>query len=87
MVAKEIELSRKNKGTFRRSAPRQKNRAKWAHTRFPGWLRLRRGMGEVVEIDVRAKKGGEWQLLTAILGFVDRHFGPKVRAVNIQYSD
>jgi len=87
MVAKEAELSRKNKGTFRRSAPKQKNRPKWTHKSYQGWLKLKRGMGEVVEIEVRSKKGAEWQLLRAILGFVDRHFGPKVRAINIQYGN
>lgn len=32
-------------------------------------------MGEVVMIEVHSKKeGSEWQLLQAILGFVDPHF-------------
>lgn len=87
MVAKELELARKNKGTFRRSAPKQKNRAKWTHTKYQGWIRLTRGTGEVVEIEVRTKKGAEWQLLRAVLGFIDRHFGPKVGAINIRYAN
>ncbi len=87
MVAKEAALSRKNQGTFRRSAPRGKNRARWNHLRYPGWIKLRRGTGEEVQIEVRSKRGGsEWQLLQAILGFVDRHFGERLRAIHIQYE-
>lgn len=87
LTAKEAELSRKNRGTFRRRGPKRKNSARWFHIRFPGRLRLKRGRDEVVEIDVRAKRETEWQLVGAILGFVDRHFGPKVRAINIRYGD
>ncbi len=87
MAAREVELSRKDQGTFRRSAPKEKNRAKWTHIRYPGWIKLRRGMGEEVQIEVRSRrKGSEWQLLQAILGFVDRHFGNKIRAIHIQYG-
>ena len=87
MVAKEVELSRKNKGTFRRSGRKEKDRAKWSHSTYQGWVKLARGMGEVVEIEVRSKeKGAEWQLLHAILGFIDRHFAHKVRAINIHYE-
>jgi hypothetical protein len=83
IVAKEVELRRKNKGTFRRSGRKEKDRAKWTHSSY----KLARRKGEVVEIKIRPKKGHpEWQLLHAILGFVDRHFGQKIRAINIQYD-
>jgi hypothetical protein len=88
MVAKEAELSRKNKGTFRRSGKKQHNRAKWVHSSYPGWIKLARGMGEVVQIEVRSKKEGtEWQLVDAIVGFLDRHFSAHLQGVNIQYED
>ena len=87
LVAKEVELRRKNKGTFRRSGRKEKDRAKWTHSNYPGWIKLARRKGEVVEIEIRPKKGHpEWQLLHAILGFVDRHFGQQIRAINIQYN-
>jgi len=28
----------------------------------------------------------DWQLLSAFLGWIDRHFGDQVLAVNIQYQ-
>lgn len=87
MVSKELELARRKTGTFRRSGRKQKRRAKWTHSAYPGWVRLARGTDEVVEIVVKSvKKEADWQLLHAILGFVDRHFGKKIRAINIQYG-
>ena len=86
MVAKESELAHKRRGTFRRYGPRARNRAKWRHSSYPGWVRLERVMGEVMMIEVHAKGGTEWQLLQAILGFVDRHFAENVRSVHIEYN-
>src|ERR1700730_7793412 len=87
MVAKEIELAHKNRGTFRRSAAKEHNRAKWSHSSYPGWINIARGMGEVVIVEVHSKKdGAEWQLLQAILGFVDRHFSEKIRTILIHYA-
>src|SRR5215470_13385753 len=75
MVAKEVELAHKNRGTFRRTGRKEKNRAKWSHSSYPGWIKLARAMGEVLTIEVHSKKNEtEWQLLQAILGFTDRHF-------------
>jgi hypothetical protein len=88
IVAKEVELRRKNQGTFRRSASKQKNYAKWNHKSFYGWLWLHRGLGEVVTVELNSRTGenDEWQLLHAFLGFVDRHFAAKVQSIHIQYE-
>lgn len=85
LVAEEARLARKQKGTFRRRGPKRKNSAQWFHVRYPGQLTLKREAEEVVEIRLRSKQGAEWQLLGAIVGFIDRIFGPKVRAINIEY--
>jgi hypothetical protein len=87
MVQKEIDLAKSNKGTFRRSASKEKNIAKWAHKSYNGWIWLERGLGEVVSarLDTRSSHEDEWQLFHAFLGFVDRHFGDKIAAINIQY--
>jgi hypothetical protein len=87
IVAKEVELARKNRGTFHRSAAKEKNKAKWSHSNYPGWIRIARGMGEVVLIEIRSKKAGsEWQLMQAILGFLDRHFAEEIRTILIHYA-
>lgn len=87
IVAKEVELAKKNRGTFHRSAAKEKDRAKWSHSSYPGWIRIARGMGEVVLIEVRSKKPDvEWQLMQAILGFLDRHFSDNIRTILIHYE-
>ena len=87
MVQKEIDLAKSNKGTFRRSASKEKGIAKWAHKSYNGWIWLERGLGEVVSarLDTRSSNEDEWQLFHAFLGFVDRHFGDRIAAINIQY--
>lgn len=86
MVAKESELAHKRRGTFRRSGRREKNHTKWRHSSYPGWIRLERGLGEVMMVQVHAREGTEWRLLQAILGFVDRHFAENVRSIHIEYD-
>ena len=88
LVAKELELRSKDKGTFRRSGPKQKTFAKWNHKNYYGWLWLQRGLGGVVNVELQSKTSDndEWQLLHAFLGFVDRHFAAKVQSIHIQYE-
>ncbi len=67
IVKKEIEISRKNRGAFYRSGAKEKNRAKWAHERYNGWINIQRADGEVVTVEIRSRSqaGDEWQLLQA----------------------
>jgi hypothetical protein len=38
-------------------------------------------------IEVHSKKdGADWQLLSAILGFLDRHFADKISTMHIHYA-
>ncbi len=62
MVQKEVEQSKKNLGTFYRSGPKERNRAKWAHVKHKGWVKLQRGSGGLVnaEIRTRAIDGRDW---------------------------
>ena len=87
MVRKEIELYKKNQGTFYRSGAKKKDEAKWSHKRFKGWINLQRSNGEivVVEIQSRGQSEDEWQLFHAFLGWIDRHFRKQILAINIQY--
>lgn len=87
LVAKEIELAKKHRGTFHRAGAKEHNRTKWTHASLPGWINIARGMGEVVMLEIHSKKEGtEWQLLRAILGFLDRHFSGEVQTILIHYA-
>ncbi len=60
-----------------------KDRTKWTHTRYPGYVKIARGMGELVQLEVQADV--EWQLVDSILGFLDRHFGEDIQSIHIFY--
>jgi len=83
LVRKEADLKSRGLGTWRRSGKKVRDRAKWTHSRYPGWVKIARGMGEVVQIEVHSEV--EWQLLDAILGFLDRHFAEEIRSIHIYY--
>lgn len=83
LVRKEAELKRRGLGTWRRSGKKVRDRARWVHSRYPGWIKIARGMGEVVQIEVHSEV--EWQLLDSILGFLDRHFSGEIGSVHIFY--
>ncbi len=89
MVKKEAAIARANRGTLFRSGPKERDRARWAHTSYKGWINLVRSAGEVVTVEVRSRseEGDDWQILHAFVGWVDRHFAGKVRAVHIHYQD
>ena len=89
MVKRQNEILRKNKGTFYRSGRKVKDRAKWAHANYTGWINLARTEGEVVTAEIRSKSSSkdEWQLLQAFIGWMDRNFGNAIEAINIQYRD
>ena len=87
MVKKEAAIRKKGTGTFYRARARRRNAAKWRHTKYKGWVNLERGLSEVVTAEVNSLAADhDWQLLAAFLGWVDRHFGDQVLAVNIQYQ-
>lgn len=87
IVKKEVDLHKKGKGTFFRSAAKVKNATKWSHKSYKGWIWIERGLSEVVVAELRCKSASqdEWQLFHAFLGYLDRHFADKIEAVNVQY--
>lgn len=87
LAKKEAEIRRKGLGTFYPSGTKKRNASKWRHKAYPGWMSLERGLGEVVLAEIHAPAPDqEWQMLSAFLGFVDRHFfGRKILAITIHY--
>jgi len=86
LVKKEAELRKKNRGTFYRKAGKKRNSSKWRHRAYPGWMNLERGLSEVVLAEIHAPAPDqEWQMLSAFLGFIDRHFGNRILGITIHY--
>jgi len=84
IVKKEADIRKKDRGTFYRAGRKKQNEAKWSHKRYKGSVSLRYGDGETVTAQVRSPDQ-EWQMLSAFLGWLNRHFGDQVTAVNIEY--
>lgn len=87
MVQNEVEQSEKKLGTFYRSGPKERNRAKWPHVKHNGWVKLQRGSGGLVNAEIRTRvtDGRDWELFHAFIGYVDRHFGDELASINVQY--
>lgn len=88
MVKKEVALRKKNQGTLHRSAGKQFQTEKWAHASYPGWIRFEQALGGVVVAQVQSKTPEqEWQLLSSLIGFLDRHFRAEIGTVMLTYGD
>jgi len=83
-VKKEADIRKNDRGTFYRAGRKKQNQTKWNHRRYKGSVDLKRGDDETVTARVRSPKQ-EWQMLSAFLGWLNRHFGEQVVAVNIKY--
>jgi hypothetical protein len=86
MVKKQAEIRKSNRGTFFRSGKKSRGSTRWTHVSHKGWINLERGLSEVVTAQVQSRvETDEWQMLTAFLGWLDRHFGGDISSVNIHY--
>ena len=82
MVKKEADIRKERAGAFSRVGAKAANKATWKHVRFKGRIKLRREVSETVTAKVSS---ADWQLLSAFIGWVDRHFGDQVQSMHIEY--
>ena len=87
MTQKVRDLSNKNQGAFARAGKKTRDRAKWTHKTYKGWIKLHRSACEIVVAEVKSLSlaGDQWQLLHAFLGWLDRHFSDQVLTITILY--
>ncbi len=86
MIKKQAEIHRSGRGTFLRAKARKRNAARWTHVRFKGAISLERVPSQAVEAIIKSpERGDEARLLSAFLGWLDRHFGEHLSSVNIEY--
>lgn len=84
MVKKELDLRKRNIGTLHRTGKKKKDEDKWFHTSKNGWIKFKRSLGEIVVVTIQSKNTEkEWELLTAFVGFIYRHFNKKVRTISL----
>jgi hypothetical protein len=88
MVKKEVQLRQKNQGTLHRKGGKKRGEEKWVHNSYAGWIRFEKSLGGVAVALVQSKTpDAEWQLLSSLIGFLDRHFRGDIGAVNISYPN
>jgi hypothetical protein len=89
LVRRELELRKKNQGTFRRVGGGTKDTATWKHKGHAGRVRLTRGLSGIVVGEIRSHAGAEdeWKIFHAFIGFIDRTLGKNVAAINIQFVE
>jgi hypothetical protein len=78
--AKEREL--RGRSTLRREKP-----GLWTHVAYPGRIRWDAGAGGILLAEIRAGAGPDWQLTNSFVGYLDRHLGPHIESITIQYRD
>jgi len=77
---KELELRGKGTTFFK------EGKTKWKHVRFPGWINISRAKGGILIAEIQTKKEGtEWQLFSAFIGYLDRHFGDLIDTISVHY--
>ena len=80
LVSKELELRGRGTTFY------QERRGKWKHTTYPGWINLSQASKDMLIAKVQTKKEGEeWKLLSAFIGYIDRHFADAVDSISIYY--
>jgi hypothetical protein len=86
LLDKEEAIRERGRGTFFRAGRKKRSGVTWKHKAYRGSVKLERGSSDDVTAKIRAQPPeSEWQMLSAFLGFVDRHFGPKISAINVNY--
>ncbi|MPZ56917.1 MAG: hypothetical protein GEU91_10575 [Rhizobiales bacterium] len=87
MISKEAEIRRNGRGTFSRVGRKQRNKTRWKHAKYAGRVELESASSDLISVEIKSPdKGDESRLLSAFLGWLDRHFGDRVGSVNIQYQ-
>src|SRR5438445_3311599 len=83
---KEASIRAAGRGTFFHTGRKLKNTARWKHKAYAGEIALKRQDAQGVSARIRSgARTGEWQMMSAFLGFVDRHFGSEISAITIRY--
>lgn len=88
LIKKELELRRKKQGTLHRYAAKESGRTKWQHRSYPGWITFEKCLGGIIGAQIQARNpNDQWQLLSAFLGFLDRHFRKHIANISIVFDE
>jgi hypothetical protein len=87
LTRKEVGSRKRNQGTLHRAAAKKAGTEEWKHASYAGWITLQRCIGGTVAAVVQSKAPDTaWQLLTSLVGFLDRHFRDDAASVTFSYD-
>ena len=87
LVQKELALRRKGQGTLHRVGAKKAGAGRWKHRTYAGSVRLQRCVGGTLAAVIQTRIASEqWQLLTSLVGFLDRHFREHIASITIAYD-
>lgn len=73
--------------TFYRTGIKKRGQQKWKHTSYDGWLNLEECSSGVAIVVAKARNAeAEWQIVSAFVGALDRHFRDELASVTIGYD-
>jgi len=59
---------------------------RWVHKRYPGSIKWGETFGGILVAEVKGKEPEhDWQLLSAFIGYLDRHLGDAIDSISIVY--
>ena len=87
MVAAELSLRKRSRGTLHRVGQKKKGEDTWVHNSFSGMVKFQKCLGGVMVAVIESKDHeAEWQLLTSFIGFLDRHFRECLSNISLTYE-
>ena len=64
----------------------RKREGTWVHERFAGRIHWEEARGGLLIAEIQTKEDGAgWQLLTAFIGYLDRHLSDQIASITITY--
>ena len=87
LMQKERALRSKGQGTLHRSGAKRAGVVRWKHRTYAGSIRLQRCVGGTVAAVIQTRNpNDQWQPLTSVIGFLDRHFREQIASITITYE-
>ncbi|MGH7583501.1 MAG: hypothetical protein ACREL5_09770 [Gemmatimonadales bacterium] len=64
----------------------RKREGRWVHKRYPGSIRWSETLGGILVAEVSGRgPDHDWQLLSAFIGYLDRHLGDAIDSISVFY--
>ena len=64
----------------------RRREGRWIHKRYPGSIKWSDSLGGILVAEVNGKEPEhDWQLLSAFIGYLDRHLGDAIESISIVY--